>query len=433
MDENKTTANNFKKEKEQLHAIPRGKPKGGRTWKLQKGRFSAISRPKSLKMSYDERIKLKTGLNHTRSIEKEMWKAVNEKRDNLRKRQKENKERRLENERKGEIVQVIKNPAKIKRMKKKQLKSIQKRDLDKVNKKPTTKKVSVTSTASHQTVAVSEQQSMYNGIGLNTPRGTGTNGYVQKNLSFVNVKRDRVTYVKDADVKQLETLIERKGNVEILEHEKKRRVELKCAEMRDMMLSNNYDEETTKRKVQKFRKMLIEREGLYNNEQVEYDEHGRPVAKETHQLAQANEEKNRKLREALGLGEYNPKEATKKKVDELKEAERRKIELAQRQYTIIQDEQEEEKDDDTVNNNNDDDVDKLEKSPREKDRHHSSSRKEKDRHDKSHRRHERKRSRERQKSPHEEHKSKRSKHHTSNDRHRESDKDRERDQSRRSK
>ncbi|CAF5160481.1 unnamed protein product, partial [Rotaria magnacalcarata] len=97
---------------------------------------------------------------------------------------------------------------------------------------------------------------MYNGIGITTPRGTGTNGYVQRNLSFVPTKRDRVEYVKDADMKKLETLIEKKGNAEILEHEKKRKIEVKCMEMRDMMLNNGYDEEVTNQKVQKFRKML---------------------------------------------------------------------------------------------------------------------------------------------------------------------------------
>jgi serine/arginine repetitive matrix protein 2 len=81
---------------------------------------------------------------------------------------------------------------------------------------------------------------MYNGIGISTARGTGTNGYVQKNLSFVPTKRERVEYVKDADMKKLETLIEKKGNAEILEHGKKRQIEVKCMEMRDMMLNNGF-------------------------------------------------------------------------------------------------------------------------------------------------------------------------------------------------
>ena len=33
---------------------------------------------------------------------------------------------------------------------------------------------------------------MYNGIGLQTPRGSGTNGYVQKNLAFIKMGRNKV-------------------------------------------------------------------------------------------------------------------------------------------------------------------------------------------------------------------------------------------------
>jgi hypothetical protein len=58
-------------------------------------------------------------------------------------------------------------------------------------------------------------------------------------------------------------------------------------------------------------------------------------AKETHQLAQANDEKNRRLREAFGIGEFNQKDIAKRKNDEIKEVERRKAELANRQYTWV--------------------------------------------------------------------------------------------------
>jgi len=39
----------------------------------------------------------------------------------------------------------------------------------------------------------------------------------------------------------------------------------------------SYDEEVTNEKVQKFRKMLVEREGLYDKTDIEYDEFGRPT------------------------------------------------------------------------------------------------------------------------------------------------------------
>lgn len=183
---------------------------------------------------------------------------------------------------------------------------------------------------------------MYNGIGIGTARGTGTNGYVQKNLSFVPTKRERVEYVKDADLKRLEKLIEKKGDAEILEHQKKRQIEVKCMEVRDMLINNGYDEEVTNEKVQKFRKMLIEREGLYDKTEIEYDVYGRPVAKETHQIAQANDEKNRKLREAFGLAEYDQKAIAKQKAEEAKAEEQRKAELVRKQYTIVQDDEPEE-------------------------------------------------------------------------------------------
>jgi len=139
--------------------------------------------------------------------------------------------------------------------------------------------------------------------------------------------------------------------------------------MRDMMLNNEYDEEVTAQKVQKFRQMLIEREGLYDKTDIEYDEFGRPVAKETHQLAQANDEKNRKLREAFGIGEYNQKDIVKRRAEEVKEAERRKAEIANKQYTVVQEEEEEEEREPPKND--------KEKKKEKEDRHHHKSRDEK--------------------------------------------------------
>ena len=45
----------------------------------------------------------------------------------------------------------------------------------------------------------------YNGIGLSTARGSGTNGYIQRNLSTVRRAKDRVDYKTDEQVRELDS------------------------------------------------------------------------------------------------------------------------------------------------------------------------------------------------------------------------------------
>ncbi len=117
---------------------------------------------------------------------------------------------------------------------------------------------------------------MYNGIGLETVRGTGTNGYVTRNLSFVRTTKEKVEYKPDEDIKKLEAYINKKGNAELLKHERKRKVELKCAEMEDMMAEEGYTEEEIERKVSKFRKQQLEKSEK-EEEHFSLDKHGRPM------------------------------------------------------------------------------------------------------------------------------------------------------------
>ena len=64
---------------------------------------------------------------------------------------------------------------------------------------------------------------MYNGIGLTTARGSGTNGYVQKSLAHVRTNK-RVEY-KDAEHRErMQRSLNREPNKDILEHERKRQV-----------------------------------------------------------------------------------------------------------------------------------------------------------------------------------------------------------------
>ena len=57
---------------------------------------------------------------------------------------------------------------------------------------------------------------MYNGIGLNTVRGSGTNGYVQKNLSFVRNKKDRIEYKTEEEIRKENWAVNREPNQGIL-------------------------------------------------------------------------------------------------------------------------------------------------------------------------------------------------------------------------
>ncbi|XP_065091389.1 coiled-coil domain-containing protein 86 [Ochlerotatus camptorhynchus] len=127
----KVTSKKNQKPSKPEHSIPRGQPKSGRIWKTQKERFAVVrksvkGKPPVKHFAYREEIKNIKAL--SRSIKEERKQQEIEKAQ----RREENKLRRLENERKSEIVQIIKNPAKLKRMRKKQLRQIEKRDISKI-------------------------------------------------------------------------------------------------------------------------------------------------------------------------------------------------------------------------------------------------------------------------------------------------------------
>lgn len=74
---------------------------------------------------------------------------------------------------------------------------------------------------------------MYNGIGLQTARGSGTNGYVTRNLAFVHTTKEKVKYKTEDEINKLDSLAKKKPNLEILDHERKRKLELRCLEFRE--------------------------------------------------------------------------------------------------------------------------------------------------------------------------------------------------------
>lgn len=71
---------------------------------------------------------------------------------------------------------------------------------------------------------------MSDNVGLSTPRGSGTSGYVQRNLAHMKPRDMGAPYPRDLDSLRHKQRQPDKG---ILEHDRKREVEVKVFELRD--------------------------------------------------------------------------------------------------------------------------------------------------------------------------------------------------------
>jgi serine/arginine repetitive matrix protein 2 len=96
---------------------------------------------------------------------------------------------------------------------------------------------------------------MYNGIGLSTPRGSGTNGYIQTNKFFVKSRPVR-SEAKEFQAGQGAGGVLRKAIKDILEHDRKRRIELKLIELEDQLVDQGYPDEEVLGRVEALRKGL---------------------------------------------------------------------------------------------------------------------------------------------------------------------------------
>lgn len=72
---------------------------------------------------------------------------------------------------------------------------------------------------------------MYNGIGLSTVRGSATNGYVQRNLSHVRMRKRAHRFDPD----QMAMPKPKGANKELLQHERKREIEVKVLGIREAL------------------------------------------------------------------------------------------------------------------------------------------------------------------------------------------------------
>lgn len=159
-------------------------------------------------------------------------------------------------------------------------------------------------------------------VGLSTPRGSGTSGYVQRNLSHMKPRDNFAPYPKDYEQMKHR---QRKPDKDILDHDRLREIEVKVFDLRDKLedeeyvllpyclrlqhvanpddlllilhVDNRVDEDEIEVQTSALRKKLTEsgdstpgtnRKGQFKPHQV-------------HELAEAKIEESEKLRKALGI------------------------------------------------------------------------------------------------------------------------------------
>ncbi|KAF0305283.1 Coiled-coil domain-containing protein 86 [Amphibalanus amphitrite] len=111
---------------------PRGLAKSGRFWKSVRTPASRVVVKDPV--SYEVRMQKRQRERVVKELENQLKNERKQKLEDLRKRREYNAKKAAENALKAEVYQVVKNPNKIKRMKKKQLRLLQKRDTTVVGK-----------------------------------------------------------------------------------------------------------------------------------------------------------------------------------------------------------------------------------------------------------------------------------------------------------
>ncbi|KAJ2743897.1 RNA-splicing factor, partial [Coemansia sp. BCRC 34490] len=100
---------------------------------------------------------------------------------------------------------------------------------------------------------------MYNGIGLTTPRGSGTSGHVVRNASALKSERKHDTaHTKGHQYPGERSSKHKHVDKEILEHEQKRQIEVKCLELQDELEEKGLDDDEIEQRVNRFRRQLLE-------------------------------------------------------------------------------------------------------------------------------------------------------------------------------
>lgn len=167
---------------------------------------------------------------------------------------------------------------------------------------------------------------MSSNVGLSTPRGSGTSGYVQRNLSHLK-PRDQTAPYPPKDFDDLRHR-QRQPDASILEHDRRREIEVKVFELRDKLEEDEVDEDEIEAQCDALRKKLAaeQREGKEGTNVKGLKSH------QVHELARANIEESEKLRRALGIREdYEEGSHWKRQEERAREVEVKKADGSRRE------------------------------------------------------------------------------------------------------
>ncbi|KAL0917712.1 hypothetical protein M5K25_012795 [Dendrobium thyrsiflorum] len=145
---------------------------------------------------------------------------------------------------------------------------------------------------------------MYNGIGLQTPRGSGTNGYIQSNKFFVKPKSARVDTCPVGGSAQPEGVGGiGKPNKDILEHDRKRQIQLRVLVPQDALADQGYTDAEIAEKIREAKKALeVELAASASTASGRPPLSKRFSVTHTHQIAAWKEQQMETMRAAFKIG-----------------------------------------------------------------------------------------------------------------------------------
>jgi serine/arginine repetitive matrix protein 2 len=137
---------------------------------------------------------------------------------------------------------------------------------------------------------------MYGNVGLPTARGSGTNGYIQRNLSFIKKKYKLGNYKEIINQFQLNPLQSKKRiDNEIIEHEIKYKIEIELYDLKEKLKNDGENEIEIENKIKLKREELKNKLLKNNNEFMD--------KKETHSTNKLKTSKMDILKNALKIKE----------------------------------------------------------------------------------------------------------------------------------